>query len=489
MISKLLYYLLFFLSCNTLLFSNTTNDLLKINLSTYNNIDYISLDDLLSQHKLKSSYYEVKDKIEIIYKKNKIYLSPSVSYCKINEQIYNLTYPVIFINKQYYIPALSFYRVLELAGLPVKIISHKKNMLYVNPNIHNISKLIISNKQNGTLVKLKTNKLFKKSDISHSISSSNWLNITILNCYLDTLALNQTFLEQPISKVKTLQSKESAQISLLLNTAIENLDLDIQNNEINFLLQNSMAENANKIKEMRTKWLIDTIVIDAGHGGKDPGAVGHNQQEKDITLDIAKKLGKLIKRNLGLNVIYTREEDDFVPLWRRTKIANSSEGKLFISIHVNSTAHSKSTKGYETYLLRPGKTDNAVEVVERENAVIDLEEKTHQYVDFKNENYIIASMAQNTFMKESEDLAALIQKHMKKTLKNKTKDRGVKQAGFHVLVGATMPNVLVEVGFLSNKQEANNLSKAYYRRQIAESIFNAIIDFKIKYEKPILNNE
>ena len=86
-------------------------------------------------------------------------------------------------------------------------------------------------------------------------------------------------------------------------------------------------------------------------------------------------------------------------------------------------------------------------------------------------------------MKESEDFAALIQKHLKSTLKNKTKNRGVKQAGFHVLVGATMPNVLIEVGFLSNKQEAYNLSKSYYRRQIAESIFKAIVDFKIKYEK------
>ena len=228
------------------------------------------------------------------------------------------------------------------------------------------------------------------------------------------------------------------------------------------------------------------VVLDAGHGGKDPGAIGHGQQEKDITLDIAKKLGNLIKRNLGLNVVYTREEDDFIPLWKRTKIANESGGKLFISIHVNATARSASTKGYETFFLRPGKTDTAIEVVERENSVIDLEQGEYQYADLTNENYIVASMAQNTFMKESEDFAALIQNQLQKSLKNKSKNRGVKQAGFYVLVGATMPNVLVEVGFISNKQEAKNLSKSYYRRQIAESIYQAIVDFKIKYEKPIL---
>ena len=136
--------------------------------------------------------------------------------------------------------------------------------------------------------------------------------------------------------------------------------------------------------------------------------------------------------------------------------------------------------------MRTGKTDQAIEVVKSEYAVIELEKEEYDYADLKNENYIIASMAQNSFMKESEELAALINQHMAINLKNVTKDRGVKQAGFHVLVGATMPNVLVEVGFLSNKKEAANLSKSYYRRNIAESIYRAILDFKLKHEKPLL---
>jgi len=483
---RLLYCIFLFFIINTPVFSAPHDEVLELNVLTYNNIDYISLDDFISKHELYSNYYDSKDKIEIIYKKNRIYFSPTISYCKINDQIYNLGHPIIYIKKGYYIPAKTFYQALELAGLPLRIINKKNNILYVNPNIYNINRLIITNKQNGTLIKLITTKAFNLNDISSSISSSNWFNVTILNCYLDTLSLNQSTLYSPVSKIQTLQSKESAQISLLLMTDIEDIDIDIQKNEISFLLRNAIAENANKINQLREKWLIDTIVIDAGHGGKDPGTTGYKIKEKDITLDIAKKLGNLIKRNLGLHVVYTREEDDFIPLWQRTKIANNAEGKLFISIHVNSATGNTSIKGYETYLLRPGKTNNAIEVVERENAVIELEQKNHQYVDFTNENYIIASMAQNTFMKESEDFAALIQKQLKKTLKKQSKDRGVKQAGFHVLVGATMPNVLIEVGFLSNKQEAHNLSKSYYRRQIAEAIFQAIVVFKIKYEKPIL---
>lgn len=479
---KNIYYLIFFLQ--SLLFSSP--DILKFNVSNYNNSDYISLNDFVKQHSLQSNYYETKDKIEIIYKKNKIYLSPSMTFIKINNQIYHLNNEIIFKNSQYYIPLDSFYKSMELAGLPFRIKNKTKREVLVEANIFNVNGIEIKNKKNGTLIRLKTKNKFSKENISTSFSSSKWFNVTILNCFLDTLTINQIEILEPIKKIKTVQSSQSAQISFLLSASVEDIDIDSNDKEINFLLRNSIKENAERINKLKSKWIIDTIVIDPGHGGKDPGAVGHGQKEKDITLDIAKKLGNLVKRNLGTNVVYTREEDDFIPLWKRTKIANDVEGKLFISIHVNATARSASTKGYETFFLRPGKADNAIEVVERENSVIDLEQGEYEYTELTNENYIIASMAQNTFMKESEDFAALIQKHLNKTLKNTTKNRGVKQAGFYVLVGATMPNVLVEVGFISNKQEAKKLSKAYYRRQIAESIYNAIVDFKIKYEKPLL---
>ena len=112
-----------------------------------------------------------------------------------------------------------------------------------------------------------------------------------------------------------------------------------------------------------------------------------------------------------------------------------------------------------------------------------MEERRNGYEKLTDEGLIMATMAQSMFMKESEDLAALIQSNLNDMLKNTTKNRGVKQAGFHVLVGATMPNVLIEVGFLSNKSEAHNLNKSYYRRQIAEAIYNAVKDFKEQYEK------
>lgn len=472
----------------TMLYSNDM-DLSKtipLDILTYNNISYISLNEFIATHGLYSNYYDAKDKLEIIYNRNKMYFSPGIPYCKINHTSYNLIYPVLNKKNTFYVPAQSFYRSLSLGGLPFKIIKETHNLLYVVKNLYNVNQINITNKKNGTLIELHTSKIFNKQHISSSISSSNWLNITLLGGVLDSMHINSSFLMSPVLEIKTMQSSESAQISLLLDMDVEDLDMSVSDTNIKFLLRNAIFDNAEKINNLRKKWLIDTIVIDPGHGGKDPGAIGHSVQEKDITLDIAKKLGSMLERNLGINVIYTREEDVFVPLWKRTKVANTVEGKLFISLHVNSTAHSPSTKGYETYLLRPGKTDEAIEVVKRENAVIELEKENYNYANLKNENYIIASMAQNSFMKESEDLAALIQQYMSRHLKGITNNRGVKQAGFHVLVGATMPNVLVEVGFLSNKKEANYLTKSYYRRNIAESIYKAILDFKIKYEKPLL---
>ena len=127
---------------------------------------------------------------------------------------------------------------------------------------------------------------------------------------------------------------------------------------------------------------------------------------KTKSRNIAKKLGKLIQTNMGIKVIYTRDEDVFIPLWKRTKIANDSGGKVFISIHANSAPGSPSVRGFETYLLRPGKTKDAIEVAQRENEVIGMEEQYHKYEELSNDKLILYTMAQSSFMKESEFLEA-----------------------------------------------------------------------------------
>ena len=140
------------------------------------------------------------------------------------------------------------------------------------------------------------------------------------------------------------------------------------------------------IKKIRKKWMLDTIVIDPGHGGKDPGTLGQKgTKEKDIVLDIALRLCNIIEKEMGVKVIYTRKPDVFIPLWKRTKIANESGGKVFISIHANSTTNNN-VSGFETFLLRPGKTDDAIDVAQRENSVINLEDSDYSYKDLSYEN-------------------------------------------------------------------------------------------------------
>jgi len=229
------------------------------------------------------------------------------------------------------------------------------------------------------------------------------------------------------------------------------------------------------LKQEKKKWKFDTIIIDPGHGGKDPGAIGYRgTKEKDIVLDVSKRLAKKIEKNSKTKVILTRNEDTFVRLQDRTKLANTNQGDLFISIHANSL-ESRRAYGFETYILRPGRNKDAISVALRENAVIELEES--ELMELTDEQLIQATIAQSGFVQYSEQFAALVQEEIGKRVQSK--DLGVKQAGFYVLMGASMPNVLIELGFVSNPNEEKKLNSSSYRDMLATSIYYAIL----KYQK------
>ena len=224
----------------------------------------------------------------------------------------------------------------------------------------------------------------------------------------------------------------------------------------------------------KQKWEFRTIVIDAGHGGKDPGAVGYRgTKEKDIALDVAKRLEKKLSKNLNVKIVMTRDEDIFLRLSERTKIANENNGSLFISIHTNA-AEDRRASGFETFLIGPNKNEAAVRVAARENAVLELEGISGQKLT--NEDLIKATIAQSAFASKSEQFASMVQGEIKKRVQSK--DRGVKQAGFYVLMGASMPNVLVELGFISNPSEEKKLRSPQYRDQLATAIYRAVEQYQ-----------
>lgn len=229
---------------------------------------------------------------------------------------------------------------------------------------------------------------------------------------------------------------------------------------------------------------VRTIIIDPGHGGKDPGCLGAFSHEADVALDISLKLGDKIKAKYGssVKVIYTRTKDDFVELHDRAKIANRNKGDLFICIHANSGA--SHAHGSEVYALGLHKTDAQLHVAERENSSI-LMEDNHKakYQDFDPndpDNYIMITQLANTYLDNSLNFAGKIQKYFQKT--PELTDRGVKQAGFLVLHQVNMPSVLIETGFLTNKDEEKVLNNKDSQDNIATAIFNAFVDYKTEME-------
>ena len=456
-----------------------------VKLIEINNIQYIKASDLANSYKANTIFYTEKDKLELRAPNLKITLSPFSSYMKINDDIFHLHSKVLHEKGEFFIPFLSFANIANKTKLPDINISMKNNQIKLKTPSFNVTDFYIEKKLNGAIINILTTEKISKKSISASISRGGWLNVTIPNGFLDSLQISETKVKIPVLRYKTYQSNESCQLSFLIKNKVDDIEINTTTNKISIVLRMATNKNSTTIQKLRNKWFIDTIVIDAGHGGKDPGAIGKKGlQEKTITLDVAKKLKKLIEKNLGTKVIMTRSEDSFIPLWKRTKIANDTNGKLLISIHVNSAPKSPRARGFETYLLRPGKIDDAIEVAKRENDVIKMESKEHRYIDFSIENNILASGLQNQYMKESEFFASEIQKHVDKI--STSPNRGVKQAGFHVLVGAEMPNVLIELGFLSNRNEEKMLGKASYRQKIANAIFDAVVIFKEKYENPLI---
>ena len=224
-----------------------------------------------------------------------------------------------------------------------------------------------------------------------------------------------------------------------------------------------------------------TVVIDPGHGGRDPGAIGKRGKEKTINLNVALKLGNLIKTNCpDVKIVYTRNKDVFVGLDRRAQIANNANADLFISIHTNSVARGRTVRGTETYTLGLHRTDDNLEVAKKENAVILIESDYEQrYAGFNpnsSESYIIFEFLQDKNMEKSVQLASLIQRQFKNTAKRI--DKGVHQAGFLVLRETTMPGVLVELGYISTPDEERYLLSEAGTDALAKSIYQAFIIYK-----------
>jgi N-acetylmuramoyl-L-alanine amidase len=468
---------------------------------------FISLNDFLRSLQLPASINDSTGKIECLLALQLVRFTDRNPFVVITERIsntatvYQMPGKVFRRNGIFFVPILAFAPLYErIAGQPLSFDVQRKLLVLGSAGPEpDIAGIHIEKMLNGSLITVLANK--KLGDVETWLKPDGWLFVTITSASADTTALNASEPMGAVKKVLAFQSPTSLQLTFRVTSDVvqaETSNDPASNNLLISLRTESESEKKEIVRKRqesikqtldhgRNRWKLDVIVIDAGHGGKDPGCIGVNGTwEKNVTLGVAQKLGQLIEKTLkGVKVIYTRKTDKFIELYRRTQIANESSGKLFISIHCNAMAHKPSRmSGFEIYLLRPGMTQEAVAIASRENAVVQLEEGYQdRYRKLTEEEFIIVTMAQSAYMKQSEQFAESAAGAMAANLQ--IKNSGVKQAGFYVLVGASMPNVLVELGYLSNKKEEQFLRSQAGQKKVADALFRGIKDYRVKYERSL----
>jgi N-acetylmuramoyl-L-alanine amidase len=316
--------------------------------------------------------------------------------------------------------------------------------------------------------------------------------------------LTRQFPDGAVKSITPLQLDTGAmQFTVVLNTGSfvlksSSFQYDSKNNDyVLYVMSNVNVAAIHRAEKERlieqqlsqdvSKWKLDAVVIDAGHGGKDSGALGtRGTKEKDVVLNIVNDLGMFVKQKWpDVKVIYTRKDDRFIPLNERGKIANRYGGKLFVSVHCNSTAGNHRVRGTEVYILGSHKSQAALDVAMFENSVITREENYREsYKGFSDEYLIMSSMAQSAFAMQSTELAQNVLRRLGRYGSNN--GLGVRQAGFMVLWTPSMPSILVETGYLSNPDEEKILRDRKEQTKIAYGIFQGLQQYRASYENKMM---
>jgi len=410
----------------------------------------------------------------------------------LNEQLLQILYEPFWKEGEVWVPAEALADLMNTYTSQAMQFDRARLIFTIGKKNVNIRQVQVSEKENGTLIRILTTASFKKDDIALKLVNG-WLYAAIYKGKVDPNALASKRSAGLIRRIQAIQFKQSVSIAFRLRGKIKSKELQIDPDSGDILISLrtvTAAENnrhtQNDLEAQKKEWMIHTIVIDPGHGGKDPGAIGYRGiREKDIVLPVALKLGKeLHKRLSGVKIIFTRKSDVFIPLWKRTKIANEKNGKLFVSLHCNSNPNKK-VRGFETYFLSAEKDAKARNVVLKENASVRFESQTDKK-RYEGVNFVLATLAQNAFIKYSQYLASVVQKALSKKMRSLDMiSRGVKQGPFWVMVGATMPNILVEMGFISNKHEALLLKQKSTQTRIAAALSDGIVKYKKDIESAL----
>jgi N-acetylmuramoyl-L-alanine amidase len=411
------------------------------------------------------------------------------AYFKLGDSIFNMTYPAELKDGQIYLPVQTFIPFLDRVISDKVTWDKRKKLIRVSSDYFNVSDLTVVRKANGLLIEV-----FLTTALAYDVfvTEGNWINVSIRDGRINRTRVLSRLDRRLMYNLKVHQLIESGQVSLRMRHKVTNWHHKLADNPPR--IQISIADSDFEIEEeprltpIGPDSKIDVIVIDPGHGGQDYGAIGKKgAREKDVVLDIAKELAKIIRKDKQFKVVMTRDRDKTITLQDRARIANESAADLFISIHANASLKDH-VRGWNVFFLAPAKNDSARAVAQFENSVFLREQASINapdediFSEYYNDQVlsILNEMILTEFQEESQDFALMMDRELRQNLDIPA--RGVDQAGFYVLNSVYTPSVLIESGFITNKREEKIIASKSYRKKIAKAIYGAIKRFKDKYE-------
>jgi N-acetylmuramoyl-L-alanine amidase len=423
---------------------------------------------------------------------HRILLYHNSPFVRMDQTVFSLSVPAKLHEGDVAVPVATTAELLGLVlGLRYRWNSEVGLLTFYQSDV-TVGPVVGELKRNGLIIDIRTD-----GPVAYEVfpSMDGWLNISIPGAKRGQLDFNRRPFSRYIWEFKSYQFDEAVQLSFRLHpdrvtwehriatdpyrieVTLIDTTFELDSTDAPGLLSPGMAPSTGLDTDP-----MDVIVVDAGHGGEDLGAVGpRGTREKDVVLGVALELARLLESDPDFTVILTRDDDTFIPLKRRAEIANEANADVFISLHANS-APRKSARGFETFFLSAAKSDEARATEQLENASLRFEE-SRENSDTDDLDFILTDLLQNQFLVESADLAQTIQREFGETFKGP--DRGVNQAGFLVLYHAYMPAVLVETGFVSNRQEESWLKKKSTHERMAESLYRSILTFREKSESQL----
>ncbi len=462
----------------------------KISSFNEKKIEFISLSELAATAGGRLDWSVVGHKISFKSENARFEFLVGSPYFRLNDTTHNLTFPVTLKDGQLFVPAERFLPYLDrVSGRRITWDSSRRE-IRIDSEYFNVTDIAFSSKANGFLVEL-----FLTTALPYDVlvTEGNWININVRGGTVNRSRIISRKDRRFMYNLKAEQlENNTAQISVRFKREIKTWNHKIVQNppriQISIADANFSFDTTKHIAPVGPDNKIDVIIVDAGHGGRDNGAIGQRgTKEKDVCLAIAKKLAKLIRKDKQFKVIMTRDQDKTVSLEQRAAIANNSGGDLFISIHANASPK-HSVRGWNVFFLAPARNDSARSVAQLENSYFLRErstlgthmEQAEQTDDIDPVLSILNEMIMTEFQEESHDFAMMADREFRSKLKIPA--RGVDQAAFFVLNKVYTPSVLIEAAFISNKTEEKLLKDKKYQQKVADGLYRAIKRFKSKYE-------